>query len=116
MNRPLDLAWLDGIEIAATACDRAGICVYMNEHAARMFARDGGRALLGKNLLECHPEPGRSRFAAQLAVPAPNTYTIEKDGVRKLIHQVPWYRNGEFAGMVELSFVLPHTMPHFVRG
>lgn len=116
MDRPLDLFWLDGIEVAATVCDRAGVCVYMNEHAARMFAKDGGRALVGKSLLDCHPEPGRSRFLAQLATPTPNTYTIEKHGVRKLIHQLPWYRDGAFAGVVELSFALPDAMPHFVRG
>jgi transcriptional regulator with PAS, ATPase and Fis domain len=108
-------AWLDGIAVAATVCDRAGTCIYLNDHAARQFAKDGGRALLGKNLLDCHPEPSRTLFAAQLATPSPNTYTIEKNGVRKLIHQVPWYRGGEFAGVVEMSFELPTTMPHFVR-
>jgi transcriptional regulator with PAS, ATPase and Fis domain len=109
------LAWLDGIEVAATVCDRQGICLYMNERAAQVFAKDGGRALVGRNLLDCHPEPARSRFAAQLAVPATNTYTVEKAGIRKLIHQIPWYKDGVFSGVVELSFVLPETLPHFVR-
>ncbi len=112
---PSSLSWLDGIAVAAIACDRAGVCVYMNEQAAQTFAKSGGRALVGKSLLDCHPEPGRSRFLAQLAAPAPNTYTIEKNGVRKLIHQQPWFRDGVFAGVVELSFVLPATLPHFVR-
>ena len=110
-----NFAWLDGIAVAATVCDRNGTCLYMNEQAARVFAKDGGRALVGRNLLDCHPEPGRRRFAAQLANPTPNTYTIEKNGVCKLIHQLPWYRNGAFAGVVELSFELPVALPHFVR-
>jgi transcriptional regulator with PAS, ATPase and Fis domain len=108
-------AWLDGIALAATACDRQGICLYMNEHAAKQFAKDGGRALVGKSLLDCHPEPARSRFADQLASPSPNTYTVEKNGLRKIIHQIPWYKGGDFAGVVELSFVLPESLPHFVR-
>ena len=107
--------WLDGISVAATVCDRQGLCLYMNEHAAKLFAKSGGRALVGKNLLDCHDEPARSRFAAQLAAPSPNTYTIEKNGVRKLIHQTPWYAEGAFAGVVEMSFELPAEMPHFVR-
>jgi transcriptional regulator with PAS, ATPase and Fis domain len=111
-----NLSWLDGIAVAATVCDRAGVCLYMNEHAAQMFAKDGGRALVGKSLLDCHPEPGRTRFLAQLATPTPNTYTIEKHGVRKLIHQVPWFQAGVFAGVVELSFVVLADPPHFVRG
>jgi PAS domain-containing protein len=108
-------AWLNGIEVAATVCDCQGVCLYMNERAAQVFAKDGGRALIGTNLLDCHPEPARSRFAEQLASPAPNSYTIEKAGVRKLIHQIPWYRDGIFSGVVELSLVLPETLPHFVR-
>jgi PAS domain-containing protein len=108
-------AWLDGIAVAAMVCDRQGICLYVNEHAARQFAKDGGRALVGRNLLDCHPEPARAQFAAQLAKPSPNSYTIEKNGVRKLIHQIPWYRHGSFAGVVELGFELPATLPHFVR-
>ena len=109
------LAWMDGIEVAATVCDCQGICLYMNERAAQVFAKDGGRALIGKNLLDCHPQSARAHFAAQLATPAPNSYTIEKAGIRKLIHQIPWYRDGVFSGVVELSLVLPETLPHFVR-
>ena len=45
-----------------------------------------------------------------------NVYTIEKNGVRKLIYQSPWYQNGEFAGLVEISLEIPEQMPHFVRG
>jgi transcriptional regulator with PAS, ATPase and Fis domain len=114
-SAPDSLAWLDGIAVAATVCDQEGRCLYMNEQAAKTFAKAGGRALVGTNLLDCHDEPARSRFAAQLASPAPNTYTIEKNGVRKLIHQIPWYADGAFAGVVELSFELPPELPHFVR-
>ena len=108
-------AWLDGIAVAATVCDRQGKCLYLNEQAARVFAKDGGRALVGRSLYDCHPEPARARFAAQLAAPAPNSYTIEKNGVRKLIHQVPWWKDGDFAGVVELAFEIPAALPHFVR-
>ena len=44
-----------------------------------------------------------------------NVYTIEKNGVKKLIAQVPVTMNGEFAGYVELSLEIPFEMPHFVR-
>jgi transcriptional regulator with PAS, ATPase and Fis domain len=108
-------AWLDGIDVAATVCDCQGVCLYLNERAARVFAKDGGRTLIGKNLLDCHPEPARSHFATQLTSPAPNSYTIEKAGIRKLIHQIPWHKDGVFSGVVELSLVLPETLPHFVR-
>jgi hypothetical protein len=107
--------WLDGVAVAATVCNRQGICLFMNEQAAKIFAKSGGKDLVGKSLLDCHDEPARTRFAAQLSTPTPNTYTIEKGGVRKIIHQVPWFAKGTFAGVVELSFELPVELPHFVR-
>jgi transcriptional regulator with PAS, ATPase and Fis domain len=110
-----DFAWLEGVEVAATVCDREGICVYMNEHAARQFAKDGGRDLVGKSLLDCHPEPARTRFAAQLATPTTHTYTIEKEGKWKLIHQLPWWKDGRFSGVVELGFAIPADLPHVLR-
>jgi len=110
-----DFAWLEGMAVAATVCDRDGICRYMNEQAARQFAKDGGRALVGKSLLDCHPEPARSHFRAQLATPSTNTYTIEKHGKWKLIQQLPWWRDGEFSGVIELGLEIPSVLPHFIR-
>jgi hypothetical protein len=100
---------------AITVCDRDGIIVKMNERSAHVFAEQGGKALVGSNLLECHPEPSRSKVAALLASQQANVYTIEKRGVKKLIYQSPWYRDGEYAGLVELSVEIPFELPHFVR-
>jgi transcriptional regulator with PAS, ATPase and Fis domain len=100
---------------AITVCDREGIILEMNDRAARVFADQGGRELVGKNLLDCHPEPARATLAALLLNQQANVYTIEKQGVKKLIYQAPWYRAGEYAGMVELSLEIPAEMPHFVR-
>jgi hypothetical protein len=44
-----------------------------------------------------------------------NVYTIEKKGVRKLIHQSPWYESGVCRGFVELSLEIPAEIPHFLR-
>ena len=47
--------------------------------------------------------------------PRTNVYTVEKEGVEKLIFQCPWYDGDEYAGFMELSMVLPDNMPHKVR-
>lgn len=107
--------WVESVAMAVTVCDATGIIVAMNERSARTFAASGGRALIGTNALDCHPEPARTKLAAMLREGRPNTYTIEKQGRRKLIHQAPWHRDGVFAGFVEVSIPLPETMPHFVR-
>lgn len=108
-------AWLDGIDVALTVCDREGVIIFMNEKAAKTFAADGGRSLLGKNLAACHPAPALRRIRGILKTGAANSYTIEKKGVRKLIHQVPWFRDGAMGGLAEFSFVIPADLPHFRR-
>jgi hypothetical protein len=45
-----------------------------------------------------------------------NTYTVEKNGRKRLIHQSPLLRGGELAGLMEISFDIPGGLPHFVRG
>lgn len=108
-------AWVNEFPAAITVCDEHGIIVAMNERAAQTFAKEGGRALIGKSVLDCHPEPARTKLAQLLQNQQKNVYTIEKNGVKKLIYQSPWYRDGKFAGLVELSLEIPFEMPHFVR-
>jgi uncharacterized protein YndB with AHSA1/START domain len=108
-------AWVEGFPGAVTVCDRAGVILGMNAKAAATFEADGGRGLVGSNLLDCHPEPSRTLVADLLSAPRVNAYTIEKRGVRKLIYQAPWFDGGVCGGLVELSLEIPETMPHFVR-
>ncbi len=112
----MDLNWINEFGGAITICDRKGIIVYMNEVSIRQFEKYGGEKLIGKNLLDCHPEPAKSKLATMLEKPSANTYTIEKNGQKKMIHQSPWMENGEFMGVVEISFEIPNQTPHFVRG
>jgi PAS domain-containing protein len=107
--------WTDEFPGAMTVCDPDGIILEMNDRAAETFKSDGGRLLIGKNLLDCHPEPARSKMAGLLLTHEPNIYTIEKNGVHKLIYQTPWFLEGRYAGFVELSLVIPAEMPHFIR-
>jgi len=109
-------AWVREFPGAVTVCDAQGIILEMNERAIATFAADGGAALIGRNVLDCHPEPSRTQLAAMLASGQSNAYTIEKNGVRKLIYQSPWYEDGEYRGFVELSLVIPEVLPHRVRG
>jgi transcriptional regulator with PAS, ATPase and Fis domain len=107
--------WTDDFLGAITVCDRDGIVVYMNERSKLSFAKSGGGELIGKSLIDCHPEPSRSLLLKMLAEPMTNSYTIEKNGIRKMIHQSPWMENGEFKGVVEMSFEVPMDLPHHIR-
>ena len=109
-------AWIKEFPGSVTVCDADGMMIEMNDKAAQTLEKDGGRALIGKNVLDCHPEPARSKLAGLLQERRRNIYTIEKNGVKKLIYQSPWYLNSEYAGFIEISVEIPFEMPHFVRG
>jgi hypothetical protein len=107
--------WFTEFPGSITICDAEGVILDMNEKAALGFASDGGRALIGTNLLDCHPEPSRSKVEQMLKARQKNVYTIEKGGVHKLIYQTPWFENGIYRGFMELSLEIPVEMPHFIR-
>jgi transcriptional regulator with PAS, ATPase and Fis domain len=107
--------WIKQFPAAITVCDCKGVILDMNDKAAQTFEKDGGYALIGKNLLDCHPEPARSKVQRLLDACEKNIYTIEKNGVKKLIYQSPWYANGQCMGFVEFALEIPFEMEHFVR-
>ncbi|MBI4789971.1 MAG: PAS domain-containing protein [Chloroflexi bacterium] len=97
------------------ACDENGIILEMNAKAAKGYADRGGKALIGSNLLDCHSEASRAKVAQLLETKQLGVYTIEKNGIKKLVYHSPWYQDGKYAGIVELVVEIPFEMPHFVR-
>jgi hypothetical protein len=110
-----DIPWTEGFPGDITVCDADGVILAMNGRAASAFEKQGGRGLVGTNLLDCHPEPSRTKLQEMLESGKTNVYTIEKGGVKKLVYQAPWYEDGQYRGLVEISLVLPDNLPHFVR-
>jgi len=108
-------AWVQEFPAAITVSDAQGKIIEMNGKAAKTLEKDGGAKLIGTNVLDCHPEPSRTKLRDIMDNRKINIYTLEKDGIKKLIYQAPWYEGGEYAGVVELSVEIPFEMPHFVR-
>ena len=108
--------FFEKLNTAVTVCDREGKILYMNEKSKKTFARYGGEKLIGQNLSVCHPARATDKLNEMILNGTSNSYTIEKLGVKKLIHQTPWYQeDGSIGGLVEYSIELPAEMPHFVR-
>jgi transcriptional regulator with PAS, ATPase and Fis domain len=107
--------WVYSFPASITVCDREGLIIEMNPASQEYFEDDGGLALLGTNVLDCHPEPSRSKLNQMMESQQANIYTIERAGQKKLVYQVPWYQDGVYAGFVELLLPLPVDMPHFIR-
>ena len=108
-----DLSWAEELSCAVTVCDREANVIYQNSKARKTFEKYGD--LIGKNLKNCHGEKSWQKISDMLLSGCSNTYTIEKGGVKKLIHQTPWFENGTIMGLVEFSFEIPEEMPHFIR-
>ena len=107
--------WAGELRAAITVTDASGVILDMNATSISTFAGSGGAALIGKDVRACHPSPARERLDRLYQTQQPNHYTIRKNGQRKIIHQLPWYRDGELAGLVEISIPIPDELPHFDR-
>ena len=105
--------WAKEMNCAVTVCDKEGVILYMNDKAKETFAKHGG--LIGKSLMPCHNENSRAIIAKLLQTGGTNSYTIQKNGQKKMIYQTAWKEDGVVAGLVEISMVIPEEMPHYIR-
>jgi transcriptional regulator with PAS, ATPase and Fis domain len=108
-------SWVQAFTGSITVCDPEGIILEMNHKAIESFKEQGGKKLIGTNLLDCHPEPARTKLKRLMEAQKANVYTVEKNGKRKFIYQTPWYQDEQYGGFVELILEIPEKMPHFVR-
>ncbi len=107
--------WADHIPHPLTICDKEGVILYMNSKSIESFKKDGGEGLIGTNLMDCHPEPSKSRLKEMLKNKNGQTYTSEKQGRKTLIHQFPWFESDEYKGFMELSIKLPKELKNIKR-
>ena len=108
-------SWVKEFPGEITVCDSSGIILEMNAKSVENFKQDGGRKLIGKNLFDCHPEPARTKLKDLMEKQQVNVYTTEKQGVRKLVCQTPWYKGGKYRGFVEMSLIIPGEIPNLIR-
>lgn len=114
MNPEMMREWAETVDFAVTVCDKDAKILFMNQKSRETFARHGD--IIGHDLMLYHPPHARDLIRRMLAEGTSNTYTISKNGLRKMIHQTPWRdEEGNVAGLVEISVVVPEDAPHYVR-
>ena len=104
-------AWVEELPAVISVCDADGIIIEMNKKAIEYFDEDGGERLIGTNILDCHPEPSRTKFEAMIKAEQDNIYNFEEDGIRMMAYQAPWYKDGKYAGFVEILLEIPEETP-----
>jgi hypothetical protein len=107
--------WVKELPAEIMVCDSGGIILEMNDQAKALFAEDGGRGLLGKNVLACHPQPALGKLERLLDKRTANSYFNTENGEKRFFFQSPWFKDGAYAGFVEISFGVPEQIPHFTR-
>lgn len=103
--------WAEQMNCAVTVCDTEGKILFMNEKSRATFGDMTGQSMIG-----CHSERSRQKIRELIDTGGTNAYTIDKNGVRKMIYQTAWMKDGKAGGLVEISMVIPAEMPHYVRG
>ncbi|OFX35581.1 MAG: diguanylate cyclase [Bacteroidetes bacterium GWA2_32_17] len=107
--------YISELPVSITVSDNDGKIVYMNKKSEKVFENYGGKELLGKNIFDYHSPSSKNKITEMLTNNTTNSYTIEKNGIKKMIFQSPWKENGETKGMIEFSFEIPFEMPNFIR-
>jgi hypothetical protein len=103
--------WVKEFGGAITVCDDQGIIIEMNDRAIKSFKGN----LAGSSLFACHPEAAGLKLRELMDKQQTNVYTIEKNGIKKLIYQAPWYKEAKYQGFMEIVVTIPAEMPHFIR-
>lgn len=109
-----DHTWIKELPVSITVCDAEGTLIEMNDCSQNLYSSQG-ESLLGANLQNCHADASREKLAAMMQTHATNIYTIEKNGVKKMVVHTPWYVDGGYSGHVEFVITLPDTIPHYLR-
>lgn len=108
--------WAASFPAEIIVCDAQGVILEMSDHAIELYRREGGAAMIGRNLYDHHQEPARSqvRSVVKNRVSRLKTvmYTTGKGGESKLVCIAPWQQQGEYAGFVLVTLDLPEKLPH----
>ncbi|MCR4409962.1 MAG: PAS domain-containing protein [Candidatus Saccharicenans sp.] len=107
--------WVKEFPARLVVIDRNNTIIDLTEQAARVLSPGGSPELLGRSVLDCHPEQARAKLLELIQERKTNIYTYTREGQKYLVVQAPWTISGEFAGYFDLTIKLPANLPHFDR-
>ncbi len=95
-----------------SVCDTEGKILVMNMRISDYFAESGGKALIGSSIFDCHNPKSAQMIRDQLSSQKTIVYTHVENGVQEVVLHVPWYQEGKFAGLVEISLPYEGEIEH----
>jgi PAS domain-containing protein len=105
-------ALLDGLQGEVVVADENIDIVYLNEAAIRHYEKDGGAALIGRSLLDCHNPESRRQIKEMYEAFArgdlqARQWLIPKDGYARRAMVMPVVQDGQVKGCLELVIEEP---------
>lgn len=107
--------WVDEFPGMISVCDKDGKILAMNQKISDYFKDTGGKNLVGSNLFDCHSKQSGEMIKEQMKSQKTIVYTAEEDGQTELVIHAPWFQNGQFAGIVEITVPLEGEIKHLLR-
>jgi hypothetical protein len=107
--------WVQTYPAEIMVCDEHGTILEMSDLAIQIYEKEGGAALIGRNVFDHHQEPAKSHMMAVVNQHKHVIYTTEKSGLKKLVSIAPWYHEGEYAGFALIVLNLPERIPNISK-
>jgi hypothetical protein len=104
--------WIQTYPAEIMVCDAIGTILEMSDVAIQIYEKEGGAAMIGKNVFDHHNESTRKQIIATVNKRLHVIYTTKKGGLKKLVSIAPWYHAGEYAGFVLITLDLPDNIPN----
>lgn len=104
--------WIQTYPAEIMVCDAAGTILEMSDAAIQIYEKEGGTAMIGRNVFEHHNENARKQMMAVVNQRKHVIYTTEKGGLKKLVSIAPWFQEREYAGFALIVLDLPELIPN----
>jgi transcriptional regulator with PAS, ATPase and Fis domain len=102
--------WIEEFPGMISVCDTEGKILVMNKKIADYFTSSGGKELVGTSLFDCHGPASGAQVRQLLANKKLDVYVAEENGTLELAIHAPWYKDGIFAGLVEITVPLENEI------
>ena len=107
--------WVEEFPGSITVCDSAGVILELNKKSIESHRADGGKKLIGANMMNCHPDAAQIKLKRLMKKRKTNVYTITKGRDKTIILQAPWYTRKKYRGYVQVSLKLTGKIPNHRR-
>lgn len=95
--------WVEEFPGMISVCDVNGKILVLNKKIAEYFSSSGGEKLIGSNLFDCHGQTSGQEIHQLMTQKKADVYIAEEKGEKELVIHSPWYQEGVFAGLVEIT-------------